>query len=192
MNDQPDRITPFLRGFNVEDLILYVFSVILIAVFALFFYQHYTKTVQPEAESVLASDWLTPSGSDICTDYVKAQVTNIAYRYQQARIATATNAVRRSLGFLIGTIGFLLGCIIVIRGVRNSPIEAEASASESMRLKVVTSSPGLLIVILSTIILLSVMFLDDKVEVTDGGITLPVCEQVQQPTSLSEADLLKK
>ena len=166
---------------------------ILIVVFAFFFYEHYTTTVQPETESVLASEWLTPSGTDLCTDYIKAQVTNIAYRYQQARIATATNAVRRSLGFLIGTIGFLLGCIIVIRGVRDTPVEAEASANETIRIKLITSSPGIVIVVLSTIIILSVMFLDDKVQVTDEGIALPKCEQIQQVTSIETAeDLLKK
>jgi len=190
---QSFSLATFFRGFNIEDLILYVFSVLLITVFSVFFYQHYTKTVQPEAESVLASAWLTPSGTDLCTDYIKAQVTNIAYRYQQARIATATNAVRRSLGFLIGTIGFMLGCIIVIRGVRDTPIEAEASANETIRLKLVTSSPGLVIVVLSTIIILSIMFLNDKVQVMDDGIQLPRCEQIQ-PTPAPEPtiDLLKK
>ena len=41
------RATPptFLRGFNVEDLILYVFSLLTLVLFAIFFYQHYVTTV---------------------------------------------------------------------------------------------------------------------------------------------------
>ena len=43
----PKRVTPpaFLRGFNVEDLILYVFSLLTLVIFAIFFYQHYVTTV---------------------------------------------------------------------------------------------------------------------------------------------------
>ncbi len=42
----PRRTTPppFLRGFNVEDLILNVFSLLTLLVFATFFYQHHATT----------------------------------------------------------------------------------------------------------------------------------------------------
>ncbi len=171
----PKRATPpaFLRGFNVEDLILYVFSLLTLVIFALFFYQHYVTTVRPEATAPLAAGWLAPAGDDLCLDYIKAQVTTSALRYDQARIATATNAVRRSLAFLIGMIGFMLGCIIVIRGVRDAPFEAEASAENKARIRLVTSSPGMVVVVLSAIIIMAVVLLDDKVEVRDEGISLP-------------------
>jgi hypothetical protein len=103
-SSSPKRATPsaFLRGFNVEDLILYIFSLLTLMIFAIFFYQHYVTTVRPESAEPLGAAWLAPAGDDICLDYIKAQVTNIALRYDQAGIATATNAVRRSLAFLIG------------------------------------------------------------------------------------------
>jgi hypothetical protein len=169
------RATPpaFLRGFNVEDLILYVFSLLTLVIFAIFFYQHYVTTVRPEATEPLVAAWLAPAGDDICLDYLKAQVTNVGLRYDQARIATATNAVRRSLAFLIGMIGFMLGCIIVIRGVRDTPVEAELTAENKAKIRLVTSSPGMVVVILSTIIIMGVVLLDDKVEVRDDGMALP-------------------
>jgi hypothetical protein len=113
-------------------------------------------------------------------------VTNVTLRYNQARIATATNAVRRSLAFLIGTIGFMLGCIIVIRGVRDTPVEAELSAENKAKIRLVTSSPGMVVVILSAIIIMGVVLLDDKVEVQDEGMTFP---QQCIPATLSAADL---
>ena len=39
------QLPTFLRGFNVEDLILYVFSLLTLVIFAIFFYQHYVTTV---------------------------------------------------------------------------------------------------------------------------------------------------
>lgn len=181
------RATPpaFLRGFNVEDLILYTFSLLMLVLFAIFFYQHYNTTMRPEPTEPLVAAWLAPQG-DICLDYIKAQVTNVALRYEQARIATATNAVRRSLAFLIGMIGFMLGCIIVIRGVRDAPVEAELSAENKAKVRLVTSSPGMVVVILSAIIIMGVVLLDDKVEVRDEGLALP--EQCVA-LSMSAADL---
>jgi hypothetical protein len=108
--------------------------------------------------------WLEPTGNNICLDYIKAQVTNVALRYNQARIATATNAVRRSLAFLIGMIGFMLGCIIVIRGVRNIPIEAKLTAENKAKLRLVASLPGLVVVIRGTFVIMGVVLLDDKVQ----------------------------
>jgi energy-coupling factor transporter ATP-binding protein EcfA2 len=182
----PGRLNKtFLRGFNVEDLILYVFSLLTLVIFAVFFYQHYVTTVRPESAEPLAVAWLAPAGNDICLDYIKAQVTNIALRYDQARIATATNAVRRSLAFLIGMIGFMLGCIIVIRGVRDAPVEAELSAENKARVRLVTSSSGMVVVVLSAIIIMGVVLLDDKVEVRDEGMALPQ-QCVAAPLSATE------
>lgn len=170
----PKRATPpaFLRGFNIEDLILYVFSLLTLIIFAIFFYQHYITTVRPETDSPLAKGWLLPAGNDICLDYIKAQVTSVALRYDQARIATATNAVRRSLAFLIGMIGFMLGCIIVIRGVREAPVEAELSAENKARIRLITSSPGIVVVVLSAAIIMGVVLLNDRVAVQDEGIVI--------------------
>ena len=158
----------------------------MLVLFGVFFYQHYVTTVRPESTEPLAGAWLAPSGDDVCLDYLNAQVTNVALRYDQARIATATNAVRRSLAFLIGTIGFMLGCIIVIRGVRDTPVDAELSAENKAKIRLVTSSPGMVVVILSAIIIMGVVLLDDKVEVRDEGMALP---QQCVTLSVSSAEL---
>ncbi|HRJ44115.1 MAG: hypothetical protein KJZ86_08765 [Caldilineaceae bacterium] len=182
----------FLRGFNIEDLILYVFSLLTLVIFAIFFYQHYVTTVRSETASPLAAAWLIPAGNDICLDYIKAQVTNVALRYDQARIATATNAVRRSLAFLIGMIGFMLGCIIVIRGVRDAPVEAELSAENKAKIRLVTSSPGIVVVILSAAIIMGVVLLNDRVEVQDEGITISEKCVATRSTSLELPPYLQK
>ena len=168
----------FMRGFNIEDLILYVFALLVLVLFGIFFYQHYRTTVRPESSEPLAQAWLSPSGGDVCTDYLRAQLTNTALRYDQARIATATNAVRRSLAFLIGTIGFMLGCIIIVRGVRDTPVDASLSAEGKAQIRLITSSPGVVVVTLSVLIILSVVLLNDRVQVTDPPISLAYCAPV--------------
>lgn len=181
MNDTPSppvkksaSLTAFLRGFNVEDLILYIFSLVVLLLFAILFYQHYASTVRAEPEKPLVERaWLQPTGDNICLDFIKAHVTNLTLRYGQARIATATNAVRRSLVLLLGTIGFLLGCIIVIRGVRDVPFDANVTVENKARFRLITSSPGIIVVVLSTILVMGVVLLNDRVEVNDAPLAFP-------------------
>lgn len=172
----PKRAMPpgFLRGFSIEDLILYIFSLVVLLLFAVLFYQHYASTVRAEPEKPLVeSAWLQPTGDNICLDFLKAHVTNLTLRYGQARIATATNAVRRSLVLLLGTIGFLLGCIIIIRGVRETSFDADINVEKKARLRLITSSPGIVVVVLSTILVMGVVLLNDRVEVNDEPLEFP-------------------
>jgi hypothetical protein len=81
--------------------------------------------------------------------------------------------VRRSLVFLIGTIGFLLGCIIIIRGVRDASFDADIAMENKARFRLITSSPGIVIVVLSTTLIMGVVFLNDRVQVSDGQMGLP-------------------
>ncbi len=182
-----DRV--FSEGFTPEDIILYLITIVLTILFwRLFNNLHQDEFEMIDGFSAEVSKAWTPVTSteaaswqngSLSLDYIRAQVTITAMRYQQASISTAALSTRLNLGFLVGTIITILGCITVIRGVRGSntlkvdvPGVGEVVSGGSVDLT--TSFPGIVVVVVGGLILVSALLgAGQRAEVKDNGILMP-------------------
>lgn len=108
---------------------------------------------------------------DAGTIFLDAQYRIVVRRYQHAAASTFSNAARTNVAFLVGTIIALAGCLVIVRRVRETPVEASWNAGAALRTRLATSSPGIVLASLGTVIIVSTILADDSVVVEDTGIT---------------------
>jgi hypothetical protein len=169
----------FVQGFTPEDLILYVLSLVLIVSFWIAFDRAQAREgrlIQSISDKVI-EDWRpTEDLDDLDLNHMRAQVVNTALRYHLATVSTAAISTRKNLGFLVGTIVTIIGCIIVIRGVRRSAIRASVDAPR-VKTTFATSSPGIFIVLLGALILgYSIHTAGERPRIEDAGILCVGCQ----------------
>ncbi len=181
----------FSRGFTPEDLVLYLLSMLLIIVFWSIF-----RELQAREDRLIASisaevanAWgpgamQEPQGSVAGLDddewinmqHIGAQLTLSAMRYQQGSISTAAISTRKNLAFLAGVILAIIGCVIIIRGVRQSQTKFDAKVSERTRVTLLTTSPGIFVVLMGAIIVVAaVVTSGERPEIEDAGIQCHRC-----------------
>lgn len=130
-----------------EDYFLWVAIIVAIGFLGLFFYESSTRIstslleTPPESASGQAAFHRSPPQ---------------ARDGQQQLIAAAIYAmiVRNNAGFLVGTLISMVGCMIVLRGVR-SRINGTYNDGGKTNILFATNSPGIFIVLLGTAVLLS-------------------------------------
>ncbi len=174
----------FSQGFTPEDLVLYALSFVLIIAFAVIFVdlqRREERLIQSVSDSVV-EHWQPPSPNEndvldlfeMDMNFIRAQVTGLAMLYQQGSISTAAISTRKNLGFLVGTIIAIIGCVTVIRGVRQSPIKFEGSVSDKAQVALATSSPGVFVVLMGAIIIVSTIITSgERPELKFGGFAYP-------------------
>ena len=186
----------FSQGFAPEDLLLYVLSLVLIV----FLWMTFSGLRTSEAELLrslsgpVIDNWKPESpntrGAGLGAlnendmNFLRSQVVITAMRYQQGSITTAALSTRKNLGFMVGTIIAIIGCIVVIRGVREIlPIEAKGALKDRAEVALTTSSPGVFIVFMGSIIILAtVLTSGDRPELKDEPITYTP-RQIVSPAS---------
>jgi len=157
-------------------MLLYVFCALL-----LIFIGSYFWTTQRKLESNLLSKPETAIRNDSQIAgvdpgyrlYLETQTAVSNKRYEQGARILLTTSTRKNTGFLVGTLLAFMGCIIVVRRVRRMPITADFAATEKAKLKVITSSPGVFITLLGTIIIMSTILRYDSFDVNDAFIAPP-------------------
>ena len=175
----------FSQGFTPEDLVLYTLSLLLIIFLWMTFsdlrasetelLRSLSKPVidnwKPESPNTRGAGLGALNENDM--NFLRAQVVITAMRYQQGSITTAALSTRKNLGFMVGTIIAIIGCIVVIRGVREIlPIEAKGALKDRAEIALTTSSPGVFIVFMGSIIILAtVLTSGDRPELKDEPIT---------------------
>ena len=95
-----------------------------------------------------------------------------AARYDYASALAMVRAQRTETGFLIGAVLALLGTVVVVRGVRDSPVDIEAETSRVWRLKLATSSPGIVLAVLGVAVVVTCLLIDPQVKVTESPLRL--------------------
>ncbi|HEX2188407.1 MAG TPA: hypothetical protein VHG51_05885 [Longimicrobiaceae bacterium] len=164
---------------------MYGFLAVLILLVAAFF----TYVTIQQNESLQRASAPEPQGlvaagaeRDAGTVFLDAQYRLVVRRYQHAAASTFSNAARTNVAFLVGTIISLTGCLVIVRRVRETPVEASWDAGTALRSRLTTSSPGIVLASLGTVIIVSTIFADDSVVVEDDGVTsLPGWTTVPAP-----------
>ena len=133
--------------------------------------------------------------------YLQSQANLNKNRYDLGSQILIANTTRKNIGFLIGTLLCLIGCIVIVRRIRNMSIEAEGNAA-GQQFKFLTASPGVLLTLFGSAIILATIIRVDKVEVTDYDPLLPYVQRVANPNPSAtppeegltdiEKDILKK
>ena len=181
----------FCAGFTPEDAVLYGLTVLLIV----FFWATFANLYRQEGEllpgisrevtnlwqPVTWDEYTGWEDGSLALDYIRAQVVITAMRYQQGSISSAAISTRKDLGFVVGTITMILGCIIVIRGVRGSTNLQIGSADQPspggvVPVSLTTNLPGIVIVVVGgLIVMLTVLTSGERPAISDDGIRCPLC-----------------
>lgn len=163
------------RGF-FEDLFLYLTLILVIAFSSWFLSESHENTqdrLQPKTEAnifldeikrIEASDKNAADKNYLA--YLQAQSNLNKKRYDLASQTLIANLTRKNIGFLIGTILSLIGCIVIVRRIRNMSLEAEGNVSEA-KLKFLSASPGVLLVFFGSIIVTATILRTDEINVKD-------------------------
>jgi len=91
-------------------------------------------------------------------------------RYDFLSKVLLSNATRKNIAFLIGTMMIVLGTILIISRIESS-INANMDTFEKAKFQITTSSPGVFVVLLGTIIVITTVLKSDFYEFKDEPIT---------------------
>lgn len=174
-----------------EDVILYSFTgvfVVLMGVFFAFVMFQLDARLLDGAEGNV-EDIATVVDADTHKSFLAAQVYLSMKRYEHAAASVYSDAARTNVAFLVGVLLSLLGSLIIVRRVRESPIKAGVDAPQLFRFDIATSSPGIFLVFLGTVLMAITILKSDHVAVQDGGITHPPTVISVTPSSNTGATL---
>ena len=159
------------QSFTGEDLLLYLFTFVLIGSIGFYFW----GTQKRQEESFLPRDesdraWTIKNKENHQLAVLEAQLAQIRSRHQYATKVLLSSSTRKNTGFLVGTLLAFMGCIIIIRRVRKMPAHLEWEGLGEHKLKFLSSSPGLIITLLGSIIILATILHSDRINLQDEGL----------------------
>ncbi len=143
----------FNKDFTVEDVVLYIFGVSVMVIVGLFLVQ-----AQEQLEIKIVHDGAAVNEAGGIDGNIR--ITQLKYKF--ASKILLSNSTRKNIAFLVGTLLAILGCMIIIRGVRDSPFEGEVNAFERAKVKIKASSPGIVVVLCGTLILILSVVIKDE------------------------------
>lgn len=164
-----------------EDIVLYAICVAVVGLFSFFFHEnikrsdynpeHYDHLLEKLAfdDNVLDTD---------ATNYYRAQLLLNHKRYEAVMVSLRNRFLLRTVTFLLGSLIVVLGAIVVIRGVRDGGNDIDIGISEKLKVKFKSSTPGLVLALFGTLIILTALISEKKLVTEDGGIA-PLKSQVQ-------------
>ncbi|GAB5476353.1 MAG: hypothetical protein Mars2KO_44520 [Maribacter sp.] len=97
------------------------------------------------------------------------QLEQTMLRYEYSSKILLSNATRKNIAFLIGTMMVVLGTILIISKIESS-IDAKVDTIEKAKVHITTSSPGVFIVLLGTIIVVATILKSDSYQFEDYPI----------------------
>lgn len=142
-----------------EDIFLYMATICILCFLGWYFHisrEHIKDAVSYNLEGTQV----------VRTDYLLAS----KMRYDFALKILLSNSTRTNLSFLIGSVLCLVGSMFVIRRSRIDNFEASGEVpSKSISLSLKTSSPGVLLSLFGTIIIIFSIIIKDKYNVVDNS-----------------------
>ena len=146
----------FHKNFNKEDLLLYVITICLLCFLGWYFNKSQEQLI---------------SSIDYRLDHIKTENIQILeaakMRYEFSGKVLISNSTRTNLSFLIGSVMCLLGTLIIIRKARVDTLEA-SGGDEKLSFSIKTTSPGVFLALLGTVILIFSITFKDKYTITDN------------------------
>ena len=95
----------------------------------------------------------------------------IQKRYHQGNTSLMSRIWLQYLGFITGMILVIIGAIFILGKLREPEAKIELSASQ-VKLSILSSSPGLIMVLLGTFIMITTILDHKKIEISDNNIYL--------------------
>ncbi len=167
-----------------EDITLYLLCFTLVIFLGFYFYTMPDKNkTDGIATSAIYKDLEIVNGHSDASNYLKAQLQLIHRRYDFANNVAKSNVLLKYVAFLVGTLLTVLGTSVVIRGVRNSTTNLEGG-NGSAKISFSIASPGVVVVVSGTLIILFSIYKGHEVSYEDGGIqflTKPAKDSISDP-----------
>lgn len=174
----------------IEDGVLFVIAIALII--GLFWYFHVSLT---RLEEVMNKD--TNFGQILQSAHISIQDSKDAVglylldrRYMYASGLVYTIAARKNAAFLIGAIIALIGCLVIIRGVREAPFSGELGYARNLTVRLQASSPGLVTIVLGSAVIIVTLLTPESVKVDDQMSFVPQSVTTQKTVSKEETKSL--
>lgn len=102
----------------------------------------------------------------------KMEEESIQRRYDQGGVLLMSRIYTKYLGFFTGMILAIVGAVFIISKLKEDTSNVEGSISEQVKLKVVSSSPGVIFGILGTVLMLGSVFQHNDITVKDMPLYL--------------------
>lgn len=142
--------------------------------------RHVTEAPQLDLKAALAGLDRVPDGAGANERLLRAtwrtlaelEAHAIARRYHQANLLLMTRLWTRYLGFITGMILALVGAAFILGKMREtaSTLDAQSTAG---KVTVASSSPGLILAVLGTALMITTILVDPRIDVQDGPLYLP-------------------
>jgi hypothetical protein len=123
-------------------------------------------------------------------DYIKfytlAKMEDLSMRkrYSQAGVLLMSRVLTKYFGFFTGMILAIVGAVFIISKLQEERSDIEGSVSDNIKLKMVSSSPGVIFGILGTILMLATILQHSEINVKDmplylnsGNLAIPSAAQ---------------
>ena len=93
-------------------------------------------------------------------------------RYSQGGLLLVSRIFTKYLGFFTGMILAIVGAVFIIGKLQESASDIEGNVSDQMKLKIVSSSPGIIFGVLGTVLMLSTILQHAEISVKDQPLFL--------------------
>lgn len=132
--------------------------------------QRFNAVIDAKEESVIEK--LIPTKADSALnaklkgdlDYIRwitlarLEEKSLDRRYSQGGLLLVSRIFTKYLGFFTGMILAIVGAVFIIGKLQESSSDIEGAIGEQMKLKIVSSSPGIIFGVLGTVLMLSTIF----------------------------------
>jgi len=146
--------------------------------------QQFNTVIEAKSESVI--DKIIPSPSDTLLnnnlkgnmDYIRwitlarMEEKSLDRRYNQGGLLLASRIFTKYLGFFTGMILAIVGAVFIIGKLQESSSDIEGAVGDQMKLKIVSSSPGIIFGVLGTVLMLSTILQHAEIELKDQPLFL--------------------
>jgi hypothetical protein len=102
----------------------------------------------------------------------KMEAESLQRRYNQGGVLIMSRIYTKYLGFFTGMILAIVGAVFIISKLKEDTSNVEGSISEQLKLKFVSSSPGVIFGILGTVLMLASIFQHNEITVKDMPLYL--------------------
>jgi biopolymer transport protein ExbD len=132
------------------------------------------KTILDNAENRFSA----PEDKDKSVEYTKwrtmvwLEKESISQRYTHSNTLILSRMWTRYIGFLVGMIMGIVGAVFILGKLRESETKLGAEAN-LFKFSVTSASPGIILAVLGTLLLLTTIVVKTDVKVGDGNLYLP-------------------
>jgi hypothetical protein len=146
--------------------------------------QRFNAVIDAKEESVIEK--LIPTEADSALnaklkgdlDYIRwitlarLEEKSLDRRYSQGGLLLVSRIFTKYLGFFTGMILAIVGAVFIIGKLQESSSDIEGAIGEQMKLKIVSSSPGIIFGVLGTLLMLSTILQHAEISVKDQPLFL--------------------